>query len=258
MKKMLVATTVVVLMSLASSALAEDEIGFEITSDVFSKYIWRGQLLNDDVVYQPGGSMTWGNMTFGIWGSLDTTDYADREWNFSEVDYYFDYSDALPFLEGVSYSVGVIYYDFPGTAADGSFVSDTTEIYWGIGFDEVPLTPTVTFYHDIDECEGTYVNLSLSHSYENLFEVADIPVGLELSAGFGYGSGSYNKYYWGIDSDKAQDFTFSLAMPFEIAGFSVSPSITYVALMSSDLRRTDTYNKDSDYFLTGISIAKSF
>lgn len=244
---------------LAMPAEAKDNgLSFEITSDFFSKYVWRGQLLNDDFVYQPGASMTTGPFTFGIWGNLDTTNYNDRSGDFSEVDYYFDYSADLPGFEGVSYSLGLIYYDFPGAGAAGGRVPDTTELYWGLGFD-LPLSPSITVYHDLDEAEGTYVNLGLSHSVEKVFEITpDLPVGLELSGGLGWASGSYNKYYWGTDQSKMQDLSISLSLPMEIGGWGVTPSFNYVTLLSDDIRDTDTYGTDSDFFFFGISLSKSF
>ncbi|MGD9110527.1 MAG: hypothetical protein PVG93_06260 [Phycisphaerales bacterium] len=240
-------------------ATAEDDgLNFEITSDFFSKYVWRGQLLNDDFVYQPGVSIATGPFTFGIWGNLDTTNINDRSGDFSEVDYYFDYSGDFPGLEGVSYSLGLIYYDFPGSGADGSRVPDTTEFYWGLGFD-LPLNPSITVYHDLDEAEGTYVNLGLSHSIENFFEITpDIPVGLEISGGLGWASGSYNKYYWGTDQSKLQDFSISVSLPMEIAGWGFTPSFNYVTLVSDDIRDQDTYGTDSDFFFVGLSLSKSF
>jgi hypothetical protein len=36
------------------AVIAEDKIDFEIMADYFGKYIWRGQNLSDDPVFQPG------------------------------------------------------------------------------------------------------------------------------------------------------------------------------------------------------------
>ena len=33
---------------------AQDDVEFEFTSDFYGKYIWRGQNLDDDPVFQPG------------------------------------------------------------------------------------------------------------------------------------------------------------------------------------------------------------
>lgn len=244
-----------VLLLFASVALAqeEDDLSFGITSDFFGKYIWRGQNLSDDPVYQLGGSMTWGKFTLGIWGNMDLTSYNDNSGRFSEVDYSLDFSDDLPGIEGVGYSVGVIYYDFPGTA-----VPDTTEVYWGLGFD-VPLSPTVTVYHDVDEAQGTYVNVGLSHSIEKIGQLAeDIPVGMDIGMGIGWASSSYNNYYWGVDKSKMQDLSISVAFPFEAVGWSFTPSLNFVTLLSDDIRDTDAYRTESDYFFAGISMSKSF
>jgi hypothetical protein len=245
------------LMLFASMAIAEDDLSFEITSDFFGKYVWRGQLLNDDPVYQPGVSITKGKMTFGFWGNLDLTNINDRSGDFSELDYYFDFSDDFPGLKGVSYSVGVIYYDFPGAGAMGSRIPDTTELYWGLQFD-LPLSPSITVYHDLDEAEGTYVNLGFGHSIEEIAKLGDTPVGMEISAGLGWASGSYNKYYWGTEQSKMQDLSFSVAFPTEAFGWTFTPSLNYVTLLSDDIRDTDAYSTDSDYFFVGISLSKSF
>ena len=233
------------------------EISVEFSSDFYGKYVWRGQNLNDDPVYQPGLSATLENLTAGIWGNVDLSDYNDRSGDFSELDYYLDYTDTLPGVEGISYSVGVVYYDFPGSAADGSRAPDTTELYAGLSFD-LPLSPSITVYHDVDEADGTYINLGISHSIEQIVTLGSIPIGLDLSAGIGWASGSYNDYYWGTNQSKMQDVSLSLALPFELFGWSISPSVNYVTLLSDDLRSTDAYDTASDYFFAGLSVSRAF
>ncbi len=236
-----------------SVVFAENEIGFELTSDYFGKYIWRGQNLSDDPVFQPGLSIGYGNLTAGIWGNMDLRNINGNSGDFSEIDYSLDYSSTFPGIEGMGYSVGVIYYDFPGTK-----IKDTTEVYWGLNFD-LPLSPSITVYHDVDEAEGTYVSLALGHSIEKVTELGpDIPVGMEIGASLGWGSGSYNKYYWGTEQSKLQDLTFSVSFPMEIAGWTLSPSLNYITLVSDDIRDTDVYGTSSDFFFAGISLSKSF
>ena len=172
---------------------------------------------------------------------------------FSEMDYSLDYSSTFPGIEGVGYSVGFIYYDFPGTVT-----KDTTEVYWGLNFD-LPLSPSITVYHDVDEAEGSYVSLAFGHSIEKIAELGpDIPVGMEIGASLGWGSGSYNKYYWGTEQSKLQDLTVSVSFPMEVAGWTLSPSLNYITLVSDDIRDTDVYGTDSDFFFAGISLSKSF
>jgi hypothetical protein len=237
---------------------AEDEISFELTTDYSGKYIWRGQNLSDDPVFQPGISATYGNFTAGIWGNLDLTNINDRNGNFLEMDYYLDWSDDLPDFEGISYSAGLIYYDFPGSYADSTRLPDTLEAYLGLNFD-LPASPSITAYHDLDEAEGTYVSLGLGHSVEQVFEFSsDVPVAKDIGATLGWGSGSYNKYYWGTDQSKINDLVLSVSFPFEIEGLTITPSLNYVTLLSDDISDTDTYGTDSDFFFVGISLTKKF
>jgi hypothetical protein len=156
-------------------------------------------------------------------------------------------------MEGVGYSVGLIYYDFPNTG-----LLDTTEAYLGLGLD-LPLSPSVTWYLDLDEAEGSYVSLGIEHSVEEIFEIGpDIPVAMQIGASLGWGSGSYNKYYWGTDQTKLNDLVLSVSFGFEVAGWKIMPSVNYVTLVSDDIRDTDAYGTNSDFFFAGIGASKSF
>jgi len=255
-KWFLVVLNMVVLSS--GMAFAEDELGFELTTDFAGKYIWRGQNLNDDPVFQPGISATYGNITAGIWGNLDLTNYNDRNGDFLEMDYYLDWSDDLLDIEGVSYSVGLIYYDFPGSYANGARLPDTLEAYLGFSFD-LPLSPSITGYNDLDEAEGTYISLGFEHSIEEVIELSPgIPVNMDIGATLGWGSASYDKYYWGTEQSKINDLVLSVSFPFEVEGLAITPSLNYVTLLSDDLRATDVYGTASDFFFVGIGITKKF
>jgi len=239
-------------------AFAEDEIGFELSADYSGKYIWRGQNLTDDPVFQPGISATYGNFTAGIWGNLDLTNINDRNGNFLEMDYYLDWSDDLPDVEGIGYSVGLIYYDFPGSYADGTRLPDTLEAYLGLNFD-LPANPSITAYHDLDEAEGTYISLGIGHSVEQVLELSPgVPVGMDIGATLGWGSGSYDKYYWGTDQSKINDLVLSVSFPIDISGLTITPSLNYVTLLSDDLRDTDIYGTASDFFFVSIGLTKKF
>lgn len=242
-----------VAMGLTTAVQAEDELEFEFTADLFGKYVWRGQNLSDDPVFQAGLSVGYKGLTVATWGNLDLTDINGNREDFSELDHSIDYSGRIPGVEGVGFSIGAIYYDFPGT-----MVKDTTELYWGLNL-SAPLDPSVTFYHDVDEADGTYISFGLGHSVERIFELGPaIPVGVELGASLGWGDGAYNKYYWGLSSGRVNDLTLSASFPFELAGWTVVPSLNYVMLLDSGIRRTDAYRTESDYFFAGIGFVKEF
>jgi hypothetical protein len=231
----------------------EDKVEFSLTADYFGKYVWRGQNLNDDPAFQPGLSASYKGLTAGVWGSLDTTDIHDNSGKFTEIDYYAGYSGDVPGVEGLGFSVGAIYYDFPNTAYEA-----TTELYWGLNLD-IPLSPSVTFYHDIDEADGLYISAAISHTIDKIVEFGpEAPVALELGASAGWANSSYNKYYWGVDESNANDLSLSAAFPFEISGWTIKPSLKYVMLISGDIKDADTYDTDNNIFYVGIGFAKAF
>ena len=232
---------------------AEDDFSIGVTADFFSKYVWRGQNLVDDWVLQPGMNISYRGITASFWGNLDLTDENYNKDEFSEIDLTLDYSGQVPGADILNYTFGVIYYDFPVSGAG----DDTWEIYWGFGLD-VMASPSVTVYHDVDEAEGTYISFGIGHSFENVVELGpDVGLGVDLTAGIGWGSSGYNKSYWGPDKSALNDLVLSAAFPFEVAGFTVTPSVNYVTLMSDDIRAPNTYAQN-DMWVVGVGFAQDF
>lgn len=253
MKKIISLTAAIVaLTAITMPSLAEetsDGLEYELTLDFVSQYIWRGQQLTDGYTFQPGFSIISGNFTANIWGSMDMASVNGTEYEFTEVDYTLDYSDQL--TDGIGYSIGVIYYDFPSTD-----LAATTELYFGLSFD-APLSPSITVYQDIDEVNGTYANLSVGHSFGEIGTLGeDMPIGMEFGASLGYGDSSYNGDYWTVSDAGLNDLVLSLSFPIELKdGWAFSASVNYVTIMDDDI--SDTL-ADEDYVYTGFGLAKSF
>jgi uncharacterized protein (TIGR02001 family) len=238
---------VAALFGITTVGWAEDGVSVEATADFFSKYVWRGQNVTDDWVFQPGVSATYNGLTGGFWGSMDLTDENDEEGNFIEYDWYVDYSGQIN--DTVGYSVGSIYYYFPGGEA-------TTEVYGGLNFDVVA-SPSVTVYYDVDEVDGAYVALGFGHSFE---DIEDLPFGVDLSANLGWGDSSYNDGYWSTMAvpdigSELNDLTLSAAFPFTVGSVTVTPSVTYVALLGSDIKDVAD---DDDLVYAGVGLAFGF
>ena len=261
--KLLVAVTGMI-MCIGGMTLAEEdaELGFEVTSDFVSEYIWRGQDLVDDWVFQPGVAVSYGALTASFWGNMDMTDENGSNGEFSEIDLTLDYSGQVPGMDILGYSLGMINYDFP---VNGS-ADDTTEVYAGLNLD-VPASPAVTFYRDVDETkDGLYISVGVGHSFENVFELGpDTPVGVDIGATLGWANTAYNKFYWGAAPDAStiggemNDLVLSVGFPFELAGLSFSASINYVTLVGDDIRKTDAYGKGrDDSLIAGIGFSAGF
>lgn len=235
---------------------AEEGISVDLNTDFFSKYIWRGQLLTDDWVFQPSIDVGYKTLSLSIWGNMDLTNYNNQDGEFSEIDYTLEHSDKLPpigEIKGLNYSLGAIHY-----TTHGNDCPDMTELFWGLGFDCL-LNPSMKVYHDTDKAERTYLLFSVGHSFEKMAEISGMPVGMEIGASLGWGSRHYNSYYWEIENSGLNDLAISVSFPVEIAdGWTFTPSVNYVNLVNSKIRESDAYSTESDFFVAGISLSKSF
>ena len=251
MKEIKIKLTVLCLATFINTATLKggDDVSIGASADIMSKYVWRGQNLVDDWVLQPSISVGYKNLTASFWSNLDLTDENGFEGEFSEIDLTLDYSNQFPGIDFLSYSLGFINYDFPVKSG----ADDTWEIYWGLGLD-APASPSVTVYHDVDEAAGTYVSFGIGHSMENL---TDSGLGVDLSASIGWGSSGYNKTYWGPDDSELNDLVLSVALPFEVAGYTVTPSVNYITLISDDIRAPNTYGQN-DMWVVGVGFSKEF
>lgn len=252
---------IMILIFMMGSAMAQDEqvLSADITLDGNGLYVWRGQLLTDDPVFQPGLSISAYGFTGSIWGNLEMTDVNGYAGDFTEIDYALDYSGTVPGAEKLGYSAGIIQYVFPPyTYGDLS----TTEIYLGASLD-VPLSPSFTWYRDINNINGSYIQLAIGHSMEKELS-SDVTVGLDLSASFGYGGKGYNQGYFGsyISDIEAEwnDFTAGIGVPFSFkGGVSLTPSLNISTMMGGKI---NDYADQNDVDITqvwfGVSLSKSF
>jgi hypothetical protein len=243
------------------SALAEDKLGFTATTDFYGKYVWRGQDLSDNPVFQPSITGTYGSLTGAIWSNMNLSSIHDNRDEFSEVDYSLDYTTAVPGVDFLKYSLGTIYYDFPTQRlSDGKHLPPTTEVYGGLGLAVPYVDPTFKIYRDVETYNGSYYTLGIGHTFEKVQEWGDgCYSSLCLGASLGYGDSTYNKGYWGYNSSAFNDLTLTASYPIAVGTWTFKPSLNYVSLMSDQLRKTDAYGEtSSDYFYAGMSISKTF
>ena len=137
-----------------------------VSANYYSKYIWRGQNVNDTSVFQPYISGSIHGFTGSVWGNMDLTDGSqtapENGGRFSEVNYTLDYSASVPGTKRMGFSLGTIHYRFPHTDAES-----TTEIYGALSCD-VLLKPRLVWYRDVDEVDGSYIQCR----HRSLFEKA--------------------------------------------------------------------------------------
>jgi hypothetical protein len=212
---------------------AQAEIGVDL--GLFSSYVWRGLSLTNKPVAQPAvwASIPAGkaSITLGLWSTIDLGKYDDINDDISESggSSSFNLAEYDPYAE-VSFPVGkatltaggtaYIYPNDPGPV--GGFTEDfnTVELYGKAAFD-VPLSPFVNIYYDVDKIKGAYFEGGVSHSLQ-----ASEKVAVELGALAGFNAGQ------GVDPDD-ESFNFaddgfthadlSVGVPLTAGIFSITP-----------------------------------
>jgi len=226
----------------ASAALAEEEAPTADASvSFYSAYIWRGFGLSDDsMVIQPSMTVGYKGFAMNLWGNLDTDYYAEDTTKYNETDITLSYDGAY---EKLGYGVGYIYYALD--AAD-----DTQEIYATLSYD-ILLSPTVTFYYDVDHFSGAYyATFDISHSF-TIAENYSLDLGFLVSY---------------LDDDEGYDAfhngVASVSMTFPFAKyFSFTPEINYSFALSSDAEdyiEAGSADDDDSYIYGGATLSIAF
>jgi len=215
MKKMITGVAVAAMM-VAGVALAAE---VDVTVDVASAYVFRGETFNDGVVVQPGleVALPYG-LTVGVWGNIDIDDYdGTLEKNqFSEIDVYVSY--ALP-IDLLDISIGYTEYTFPGAEGKAdrevgieygyevAGVEVGLGVFYGLdGGIKKNLYAELTLATSYELIDGVSLDLGASAGYLNPDEGKSGFSGYSLGAGLSYGILSASVTYYGqIDDDVLVD-----------------------------------------------------
>lgn len=240
------------------SAQAEEEKPLSATASVgyFSKYVWRGQNVNDSSVLQPNISGSAYGFTGSIWANVDLTNDArvapDNAGEFSEIDYTLDYSRGVPGTSKVGFSLGVIHYLFPNTAA-----KSTTEVYGALSF-AVPLSPKIYWYRDVNAIDGSYMQVAAGHTFNKVAKWNDdYHVGVSVNGSIGWAGAGYNKGYFGVDETKFNDLALSIGVPFTLKSFTLTPSVNVTSMVDSRIGDA-VWNRERNNVWFGVGFSKSF
>ena len=222
MKKILALSLLAAFAALPLAAAAAEASAY---ADVLSAYVYRGQVGNDEAVFQPGLDVT-GPLGLGasFWGSMNLTDnqsvwYPDTAGEFGEYNLGLNWT--CPGEGPISLTLGGLAFvyaedssavevDDAGAAVLGDdglpIVSEAPanggyEVFAEIAAEDVILAPTLRFCHDLDNSDDWIALLSIGHSLpfsDNLSLDLGATVGY---AGEYYVSDNYN------DSDAGSAFT---------------------------------------------------
>lgn len=236
MRKFVVGASIVALAAAAQPAAAQATIGWD--ASLFSSYVWRGLSYTNKPVLEPDLYLTIplgkASFTAGGWANIDIGKYDNAKTDFSESGgasafnlAEFDWWGEFGVPAGkATLTAGATGYLFPNKASScvvgPCFTKEinTIEVYGKVALD-VPLSPKVSAYYDVDKVKGLYVEGSISHGF---------PVGpksLTLGALAGWTGGQE------VGSDKSANFAdkglthvdLSASMGFSAGSLSITPSI---------------------------------
>jgi len=231
-------------------------LSFKATLDFYSAYVWRGCVLNDRPVWQPGATASYstgdyGAFSLGVWANYDMTE-RNKSHTFgglNEIDYTVSYSiDVRDF----SLEVGHVWYTFP--KANGSdYFGSTHEVFGSVAYNNEIVTPSVSVSYDCGAVDGFYGNVALNKEVE----VADrLTLGMDVS--LGAGDSDYLDYYFGESSSGLMDFTVDVYASYALTdNVSIGAKLAWTSLIDSGARDNEVY-WDEDILWGGINLAASF
>ena len=239
-------------------------VSFAATVDLYSAYVWRGMILSEKAVLQPGAVVSYnagdlGKLSAGAWANMDLdsprSSGAASKSTLSEVDYFASWSKDVG-----SFSVegGYTYYDFSDLP---DFNVD--ELYAKLAYNNDFVTPYMKHYWAFTETESMYYTFGLTRS----FKVME-----KLTAGFdavlGIGSPEYVRYYFG-GPDAATDGALTDATAKIFASYALTDNLSLGATLAvsglldgSVVDAADDYypyqNDQSMFVWGGINLAAGF
>jgi hypothetical protein len=226
-----------------------------VSAGYYSKYIWRGQNVNDSSVMQTNVSGSAYGFTGSIWSNIDLTKDSHTAPNnageFSEIDYTLDYSKSIP-KSKAGFSLGIVHYLYPNTPAPA-----TTEIYGGLSF-AVPLSPKITWYRDVNMINGSYIQISAGHSIEKLAKWNDrYYMGLSVNGSIGAAGSGYNRGYFKVNEAQFNDLTLGISVPFNLKHICITPSINISTMLDEKIGKA-AWDERRNNVWAGLTLSKNF
>jgi hypothetical protein len=254
-------------------ATATPAAGQTVGADLalFSSYVWRGLSLTNKPVAEPDIYVTIpagkASVTLGGWANIDLGKYDDPNddisesggtsaFNFAEFDPWAEVS--FPVGEKTTLTAGATAYIYPN---DAGITKDanTVEIYGKAAFD-VPLSPKLAVWYDVDKINGAYFEGSLSHTIPASEKVSVVLGALAgLSAGQGIPDSGDDSFNFADDGFTHLDL--SAGVPLTAGIFSITPAL-HVVINGDDFTKvTSPTNTDKSVKLWGgvtLSWSKSY
>ena len=255
----------------------------DVYADVLSAYVYRGQVGNDEAVFQPGIDVSGPlGLGYSFWSSMNLTDnesawYPDSAGEWGELNLGLNWT--CPAEGPVRLTVGATYFVYPQDSSEvlvdeesGAMVLDADglarvseapaddgyEVYAELAANDLPLAPSVRACHDLANSDDWIFMFGIGHS----LGLTDA-LSLDLGAGFGYAGEYYVESNYGSDAGAALAYAqLDAALTYAVSeAFSVGLKGAVSTLVDDDLRDDvdeGGYYPETDIFYGGVTAGYSF
>jgi len=243
----------------------------EVSADVFSAYVSRGSVLNDEPVFQPNiyFAAPYG-FDFNLWATMDLSDNdkscaPNTRGRWSEFDFTLGWNAILPESSPVNVWLGSTFYTYPQFADDDDY--DVAVKVSG----NCILNPWIRFVHECDYSDDFRIDFGIGHE----FAIADA-VSLGLDAECTYGFDGWMEKWNRVDEADADgnpgrtiveggdaglvDIMIGATLAWQVTdAWSVALKGGFSTLVDSDARDSADFDDiDSDIFYAGINTVYTF
>ena len=247
----------VVASTIATAAPAAAQVTIGADLGVFSDYLWRGIKYTNNLVLQPDVYVTFpaGNasITVGGWGNIEPGAYDGADdisengaegAGLTEFDWWGEVG--FPVGEKTTLTAGATGYVFPN---DLGFTSDanTIEVYGKAAFD-VPLSPKLAVWYDVDAIKGAYFEGSISHTIQPPEQKFAVVLGAlaGFSAGQGFNDDPSSDESFNFADDGFTHLDLSAGVPFTAGPLSITPALHLVITGDEATKFTSPTDVDKD------------
>lgn len=236
---------VIGLQATAPVARADEEKAWalDLAVGTFSDYMFRGFNLYDGTSIQPSATLSWntgyGTVSGNLWMHLSGEGDRQEE-KFTELDETIAYQTSW---DPVTLKVGHVWYTYP---ADSDDITESAEFFATAVIDDssfnplLPLSPTLSVYHDYDAFDAQYYELGLSHAFT--WDALGEGFNFTPFVAFGFASSAEGVY----TENGLVQVTCGTSFTAQIGDVAVVPSLNY------------TFESDDsavNEFWTGVSFA---
>ncbi|MEO8276358.1 MAG: hypothetical protein ABI639_09065 [Thermoanaerobaculia bacterium] len=237
---------------IASATFAQEKNwSLDVGADYSTRYMFRGvPLLGDNEVITPHATFSIGSFNAYYYGYLGDVpaDFtaSGHTASYHEDDFGADFT--IPFSDKFGLTLGAVSYMYSNEVTDEYGFEDTYELY-AIAAWDVPFSPTISYYRDMDVVKGGYATFGVSRSYP-LGTKASLDFSAAVGFDFGYNLGESVAAGTGLEKSNGDlnDVLVGINIPIQINDWL---SVHAQVQESIALKVLDDLGVDDETIVTG-------